>query len=167
MALFGLSTQLLTSLQSHGQMVLSVGSFVVTAYFWVVRINREREALRVYQTGTFEGTLESGHIGAWAGRLMLANRSIMPTAIVEAKVELCWQGKWLLGCINLDETNQLPWNLPAQQVAAQKLVAGFDVGPETTPEQVYADQRLRFTFLTVEGRRVVKIVETNVSPMMV
>ena len=165
MSFFDLSSPFWATVQAHLQTFLSIGSCAVTGYFWLVRINREREAVRIYQMGVLDGTLESGALGVWTGKLMLANRSIMPTGIVAGKAELYWKGRWLPGTFATSDANELPWNLSPQQVVPQKVVAIFAIGEETTRERVYEDQRIRFTFLTVEGRSVVKELQTNVGKL--
>ena len=142
------------------QMLFSAASVVFTLYFWLVRANRERVSVVVHQVGGFEGVLDGG-VGIWSGTLFVVNRSIMPTAIVAARAELWWQGRWLAGnCVSCDGS-ELPWNLPPAQAFAKAVRVAFDVGMETTRAQVYADQRLRITFVTVEGRRVTGEVRTN------
>lgn len=140
------------SLQDVLNTLFSMASFGVTVYFWFIRVNRERVSVKVYPVGPFEGTLESGGVGLWTGKLFLANRSILPTAIVEVQVELLWKGMWRSGRFFGGEGAEPPWNLKPQQVTPRLQVsAAFAVGEEVTREQIYEPQRLRFTFVTVEG----------------
>lgn len=160
LSLFALSEILSADAQEVLKLGFSGASLVVTMYFWMVRANRERVSLGIFPVGGFEGTLEPGGIGLWSGRLFLANRSILPTAIVAAQVELLWQGRWLPGHVGTGEGSELPWNLPPSQVFPKDLKAAFDLGMEISLDEVYADQRLRFTFVTVEGRSVYQEVRT-------
>ena len=148
-------------LQDFLKLGLSVGSFVVTVYFWFIRVNRERVAIGVYPAGGFEGTLESGGIGLWTGRVFLTNKSILATAVISVEVELWWNGRWVAGNAIPDLDNPLPWNLPPSQAFAKTVRAAFDLGPDTDREKVYLNQRLRFTFNTVEGVRVPVEMKTN------
>lgn len=152
--LFGTAEVLSMNIADAMKLLCSVGSLVVTLYFWFVRSNRERVAVAVYHVGGFESSLEPYGVGLWSGKIFLANRSILPTAIVRTQAELFWQGRWITGMVHLAEGCELPWNLPPSQVFAKNVTAAFDVGKETTCDQVYANQRLRFTFETVEGCRV-------------
>lgn len=155
-----LSTVLSENLQDAMKWLFSGASLLVTVYFWCVRINRERVSLRIYSDSGFEGTLESGGVGLWVGRIFVANRSILPTAIIAANVELWWDGRWQSGRVIPCDGSELPWNMPPTQVFARGLRAVFDLGEETPRERIYATQRLRFTFSTVEGCRVRQEVET-------
>ena len=92
--LFALSEIMSSDIQEVLKLGLSGISLVVTMYFWLVRANRERVSVGIFPVGHFEGTLEPGGVGQWTGRLFLANRSIMPTAIVSARVELLWKGRY-------------------------------------------------------------------------
>jgi len=158
--LFGSWWLVSAEVQEWLKMLFSAGSLVFTLYFWLVRANRERVAVAVHQVGGFEGVLDGG-IGIWSGKLFVVNRSILSTAIVAARAELWWQGRWLVGnCIPGDDC-ELPWNLPPAQAFAKTVRAAFDLGPETSRAQVYADHLLRITFVTVEGRRVRGEVRTN------
>lgn len=143
------------------KIAFSATSLLVTGYFWIVRVNRERVSLGIFPVGGFEGTLEPGHVGAWAGRIFLSNRSILPTAVIAAKAELWWNGRWIVGNAITGDGSELPWNLPPSQATSKTITTAFDVGPETTREQIYADQRLRLTFITVEGCRVTAEFRTH------
>jgi hypothetical protein len=158
--LLALSDLVSDNLQDMLKLAFSASSLVITVYFWFVRVNREKVSLKVYPDHGFEGTLEPGGVGLWTGRLFLANRSILPTAVVRVKAELWWNGRWLLGNVIPSEGSELPWNLPPSQVFARGLQAAFDVGPDTPRERVYTNQRIRFTFVTIERCRVVSEVET-------
>lgn len=145
------------------QAAMSVGSLAVTLYFWFMRANRERVQVKVYPVNGLEGTLEEGGVGCWTGRLFFANASILPTAIVAAKAELWWDGQWLSGAFHVGAGSELPWNLPPTQVFPKDVVAAFDLGKCSKRERVYAEQKLRFTFVTVEGCRIVVEVNSGAS----
>lgn len=145
------------------KLAFSAGSLLVTVYFWFVRVNRERPALGVYSAGGFEGSLDSG-FGVWRGRLFVANRSILPTAIVALRSEVYWKGRWVAGQCGTGEGSDLPWNLPPNQVFPHSLVAVFDLGADPSLEHIYANRPLRFVFTTVEGKSIVAEVESQPAP---
>jgi hypothetical protein len=149
-----------SSLQDDLKTLLSGVSFVATLYFWMVRANRERVSLGIYTAGGFEGELHPGGVGVWTGRLFIANRSTMPTAIIDLKVELYWDGYWRSGCCHALEPNDLPWNLTPSQVTAKTVTAAVTVG-DVACDRVYEPQRLRFTLVTVEGKHVTQEVRTG------
>jgi hypothetical protein len=151
------------SLQEAMKLLFSASSLVVTAYFWFVRVNRERTSIAFYAVNGFEGALEPHGLGVWTGKVFLANRSILPTAIVQARAELWWGGSWRTGNAVAADGSELPWNLPSAQVFAKNITAVFDLGPDTSREQVYANQKLRFTFETVDGSRVVWETNTDIN----
>ena len=160
MPLFAFPEVVSPAMQDFLKLGFSAGSLIVTLYFWFVRINRERVSVGLYPDRGFEGTLQPDGLGVWTGRVFLVNRSILPTAIVVAKAELWWEGRWLAGQAYPTEGSELPWNLPPSQVFARGLCAVFNLGPETPRERVYANQRIRFTFTTVERGQVREVVET-------
>jgi hypothetical protein len=143
------------------KLLFSTGSLAATLYFWLVRANRERVSVGVYAVNGFEGALDDHGLGLWTGRLFLANRSILPTAVVTIKAELYWDGRWLPGQVGTGEASELPWNLPPSQAFAKSVTAAFNLGPEATRAQVYASHRLRFTLATVEGARVTGEIRTG------
>lgn len=147
--------------QEIAKMLFSTGSLVVTLYFWFVRANRERFSVGVHVVSGFEGSLEPGGIGVWSGKVFVANRSILPTAIVAGRAELWWEGRWLAGRLAEGDGSELPWNLPASQAYAKNVVAVFDLGRGVSVERIYARQRMRLIFETVEGRNVVGKVRTG------
>jgi hypothetical protein len=149
------------SLADLMKLVFSAGSLGITAYFWFVRVNRERVSVGLFPAYGFEGTLESGGIGVWTGRLFLSNRSILPTAIISGEVELWWKKRWLKGRFYANDGHELPWNLPPSEVFVKTVSVAFDLGENTPRERVYAKRRLRFTFITVEGHRVAGELPTH------
>lgn len=159
--LFGTAEGLTSDFQEMLKLIFSGTSLVITAYFWFVRANRERVSLGIFPVDGFEGSLESGGVGLWAGRIILTNRSIVPTAVIAARAELWWDGRWVTGNVVAGDGSELPWNLPPSQATAKTLNAAFDLGLQTSREQVYADQRLRLTFITVEGYRAVGEFRTH------
>jgi hypothetical protein len=160
MLLLATSDFLPLSLQEVMKLLFSASSMAITAYFWLVRMNKEKVSLAFYGGNGFEGTLEPHGVGLWRGRIFLANRSVLPTAIVRVQVELWWEERWLTGVFHTAEGSELPWNLPPSQVFPKNIIAAFDLGPNTSCEQVYANQRLRFTFETVEGKYITGEAQT-------
>ena len=144
------------------KLAFSAGSLGVTAYFWFVRVNRERVSIGIFPAYGFEGTMESGGVGVWTGNIFLSNRSILPTAIISGEVELLWKKRWRKGRFYACAGHELPWNLPPAQVFAKTVSVAFDLGEDTPRERVYANRRLRFTFVTVEGQRISGELPTHV-----
>ena len=145
------------------KLAFSAGSLLITVYFWFVRINRERVSIGLYPAYGFEGALEHGGVGVWTGKLFLANRSILPTAIIGGEVELWWKKKWISGGFHVGDGYELPWNLPPSQVFAKTISVAFDLGANTPRERVYANRKLRFTFVTIEGVRISAELQTHVA----
>jgi hypothetical protein len=163
MRLLALVPFLSTDVEEVLKVVFSVVSLVATLYFWLVRANRERVSVAVHAVSGFEGALNDHGVGFWTGKLFLANRSILPTAIVAGRAEVWWNGRWLVGNCVANDDSELPWNLAPSQVVAKNVIAAFDLPAGTERERVYQNQRLRFTFLTVEGRQVREEIQSNVS----
>jgi hypothetical protein len=145
------------------KLAFSAGSLGVTAYFWFVRVNRERVSVGIFPAYGFEGTLEPGGVAVWTGKVFLCNRSILPTAIISGEVELWWKQRWRKGRFYANDGHELPWNLPPSQVFAKQMSVAFDLGEGTPRERVYANRRLRFTFTTIEGYRVSGELQTHVA----
>ena len=143
------------------KLLFSAGSLGVTVYFWFVRINRERVSVGVFPAGGFEGRLEPGSLGVWTGKVYLANRSILPTAVVAGEVELLVRGRWQKGGFHTPDGSELPWNLPPSQAYAKSMIAAFDLPADTPTEWVYANRKLRITLITVEGARLVNELSTH------
>jgi len=155
-----MSTLISPVVQELVKFLFSTVSLLITFYFWYVRINREKVALKVYPVGDFEGALQDNGEGIWSGRIFIANSSILPTAVVSVKAELWWDGRWLEGPCAMGEGSELPWNMPPSQVFPRDLRAAFLLPPDTTREEVYANHSLRFTFETVDGSRITTETET-------
>jgi hypothetical protein len=143
------------------QMAVSGASLLVTAYFWFIRANRERVSVGIFPVSGFEGALNGPGLGVWTGQVFLTNRSILATAILSGKAELYWEGRWITGNLVAGDGFELPWNLPPAQAYSKTIIVAFDVGVRTTAEKVYESQRIRVTFLTVEGQRVAREFRTN------
>jgi hypothetical protein len=149
------------SIQDDLKTAFSVLSLGVTAYFWFVRANRERLSVGIHQVGGFEGVLEAGQVGVWTGRVFLANRSILPTAIVDGFAEIKWNGRWQKGRLIAADESALPWNLEPSYVVAKQVTMAFQFDEQTTREQVYEDQILRIAFMTVEGRKITQEIRSS------
>src|SRR4051812_47127178 len=84
-------------------MILSLGSSLLTGYFWLVKMNRERAGLQLYRVADFKpdrlqcSDMTNKEKATWYGELFFANPSTMPAAVVSFKVELMWKGHWLPG----------------------------------------------------------------------
>src|SRR3954447_3515898 len=119
--LFGAVEVFSADAQELLKLSLSGTSLIVTAYFWFVRANRERVSLGIFPVAGFEGSLEPGGVGLWAGQIILTNRSILPTAVIAARAELWWNGRWITGNARPADGSELPWNLPPSQAFSRCL----------------------------------------------
>lgn len=140
-------------------LLLSVGSSVVTGYFWLVKMNRERAGLRLLQAGAFRpDRLQCSDVpgmdkATWYGELFLTNPSTLPAVVVRFQVQLHWQGTWIDGRLVLEKKDDVPWVVEPLRVLARSFGCSFAVPAGTTREQLQQPHRLRFTWLTVDGRQ--------------
>lgn len=149
--------------------ILAVGSAAVTAYFWLIKANRERAGVKVYQIGKFRAdrrTVPASEAPTkyrlwWSGDLFFANRSTLPSAIIGAEVSVFFRGQWIDGDFGWGEGAELPWNLPPLSVEKKPVAAFLKVQDEVEWDEVQKPHKLRFRFSTVDGRQFTKEVETN------
>jgi hypothetical protein len=152
--------------------ILAVGSALVTAYFWMIRANRERAGVKVHQASKFTSNHrerkneQDAPISRvwWDGKLFMTNRSTLPAAVFRAQVELQRDGKWVRGDFGWGEDGELPYNLAPLHVVTKKVAAFFDLEPEFSREDSYKKWQIRFTFETVEGKKIRFVVDTNFDP---
>ncbi|MGE0431438.1 MAG: hypothetical protein AB7K09_08680 [Planctomycetota bacterium] len=144
-----------------------VGSAIITCYFWLIKSNRERAGIRIYQVGKWvpntRTTAEKKIRVWWDGDLYLANVSSLANAVVGATVELKMGDGWKQGDYGWKEEHALPWNVPPQHVEKRGAAAFFEweegaIDPEKIRD---AAQKIRFTFHTVDGRKYSKVVDTG------
>jgi hypothetical protein len=124
-----------------------------TAYFWLVRIKRERPDLRAFfvehETFLAHSTVEHRHVGVKLG-LIVANYSTLPNALLGIRL---WarqkNGGWMaVENITFDAKTPLPFNVAAMQTVLVR-VAGRIAFPivddfEGTPTAMssYLDRNL-------------------------
>jgi hypothetical protein len=140
-------------------LVLSLGSSVVTGYFWLVKMNQERAGVGLFRVADFRpDRLQCSDVpgmekATWYGEVFLANRSTLPAAVIRFQVELLWNGRWLPGKLVLEKKDDVPWTVEPLRVLARSFGCAFAVDQGTTREQLARPHRLRFTYLTLDGRR--------------
>jgi hypothetical protein len=138
-------------------MLLSVASTVVTGYFWLVKMRRERAGLHLYRAAAFRpdrlqcSELPGKEKAVWYGEVFLANPSTLPAAVVRLGVQLFWKGRWLDGSLVMEKKDGLPWTVEPLRVLARSFGCAFAVEQGTTREQLLQPHQLRFTLVTVDG----------------
>ena len=144
-----------------------IGSMLVTGYFWLIKSNRERAGIKLYQIGKWmpnsRTTPEKKHRLWWDGDLYLANVSTLPNAVVGATVELRMGDKWIKGDYGWKDEHALPWNLMPQLVEKRGAAAFFEFEEGQVDVEKMRDsaQKIRFTYHTVDGRKYSKVVDTG------
>jgi hypothetical protein len=131
----------------------SVFSTACTAWFWFVRVRRERPNLTAHllehEFFLAHGTGERRSIGCKLA-VVLANNSILPDAILGARVSVrTAAGTWLpLEGLVCDASAPLPINLPPQQTGIIRLAGrvsfalSADAEGTRTALQTYLQQNL-------------------------
>ncbi len=148
------------------QTFLAVGSACVTAYFWLVKMNQERLGLKLYRVADFRpdrlqcSDLPGKEKATWYGEIYLANPSTLPAAVVRFRVQLLWGGRWIDGKLVIEKKDDLPWTVEPLRVLARGFGCSFPVEEGTTREQLSQPHKLRFIWITVDGRKQVQDVET-------
>jgi hypothetical protein len=148
-------------------LLLSIGSSLLTGYFWLVKMNQERAGLRLYRLTEFRpDRLQCSDVpgterATWYGDVVLANPSTLPSVVVQCQVQLLWQGVWLDGTRVLDKKEDVPWTIEPLRVLSRKFGCSFLVAAETPRERLQSMQRLRFILTTVDGRRQVAEMQTR------
>jgi hypothetical protein len=101
-------------------MIGTVLSFAWTAYFWLIRVKRERPDLRPYiadQEWFLGSTVgPTRQIGVKLG-VIVANYSSLPNALLSIRLWLRQrEGRWLaVEGVSFDPKTPLPFNVPAMQ----------------------------------------------------
>lgn len=141
------------------ELVLSVLSIVMTAYFWLVKARRERPHLKVFQLDAFNATLRSGReeggkrlcltqIGDCG--VLIANNSSRQSSILRFDCFVHHDGRWLEGRWGYVNNDAPPWNIPPESTISLKLACFFDVPDEY---EVTDEIELRVEFITAGGQR--------------
>jgi hypothetical protein len=153
------------------QALLSLGSAGLTAYFWLVKARRDRAGLRLVRLGDFRpdrpqcSDVPGTERAVWYGGICLANPSTLPAVVVQVRVQLHWQGRWLDGRLVLEKKDDVPWAVEPLRVLSRSLGCAFLVKEGTAREELARPQRLRFTLVTVDGRaQALKLVTCDAAP---
>ena len=120
------------------ELILSIASFGITIYFWLVQARRERPRLKVYQIGNFRATCRRHQQRDDAKRfcvqqmdncgVLIANNSTRQNSIVLFD---CWlllpNGDHYRGDWGTVGDGRPPWNIGPESTIAMGLACFFDV----------------------------------------
>lgn len=151
------------------QSFLAVGSACITAYFWMVKMNQERAGLKLYRVADFRpdrlqcSDQPGKEKATWYGEIYLANPSLLPAAVVRFQAQLLWDGRWIEGKLVIEKKDGLPWTVEPLRVLARGFGCSFDVEEGTTRERLLTPHKIRFTWVTVDGRKQSQDVDTTMT----
>jgi len=152
------------------QMLLSVGSACVTGYFWLVKANRERAGLCLYRTGDFRldrpqcCDAAEKEKAIWYGAICVANPSTLPALVVQARVQLRFEGRWLDGQLVQEKKDEAPWTIEPLRALSRSLGCAFQVPEGAVQDRLQGPQQLRFVFTLADGRQRVHALVTRETP---
>jgi hypothetical protein len=146
--------------------VLSVGSLLMTGYFWLVQSRRERPNLQFFQLSHFRATsrrhpddptkqrfclqqLEPGGV-------LVVNHSLRQNAIVVFDCYLLTPAGEIRGDWGYASSDKPPWNLPAESSLAISPAFFFDL---PSGEETPTDPSVRVEFITASGRRFTHVFQ--------
>jgi hypothetical protein len=147
-------------------MLLSVGSSVVTGYFWLIKMNQERAGLQLHRVGDFRPDrlqccdVPGMETATWYGEIILANPSTLPRSVVGFQADLFWKGRWVPAKLVMEKKENVPWTVEPLRVLTRNFGCAIPVELGTTREQLLQPHRLRFTLLMLDGRRQVREATT-------
>ena len=151
------------------QTLFAVASTCITAYFWLVKMNRERAGLKLFRVGDFRpdrlqcSDRPGKEKATWYGEVVLANPSSLPIVVIQFQVQLLWRGRWIDGRMVMERKDDPPWTVEPLRVLARKFGCAFDAEEGTAREQLLKPHALRFTWTTVDGRRNCQDVVTSLA----
>ncbi|MGE3807260.1 MAG: hypothetical protein AB7K24_21565 [Gemmataceae bacterium] len=139
---------------------LSVGSALMTSYFWLVRARRESPCLTVFQMQDFRALPRRGDPERKTKRLcfsqvspggvLVANNSVLHNSIIRFDCELKLDKQWIKGDFGWLNDEKPPWNLPPQTTIALSIACFFEVAEDyAVPE----DAEFRVAFQTISGKK--------------
>ena len=99
----------------------------------------------------------------WYGEIYLANPSSLPAAVVRFQVQLRWGDRWIDGKLVMEKKDDMPWTVEPLRVLARGVGCSFPVEEGTTREQLLQPHKLRFIWITVDGRKQVQDIDTCVT----
>lgn len=142
------------------ELLLSVASFAITGYFWLIQARRERPQLTMYQVSGFRAACRRNPQRDNCNRLcvqqldscgvLIANNSIRQNSIVMFD---CWlllpdgqeiRGDW--GSVGDDKP---PWNIGPESSASMGLACFFDVPSDFKIPDSY---QIGIAFVTASGK---------------
>lgn len=143
------------------ELVLSITSFGITIYFWLVKARRERPQLRVYQIGNFRAVCRRHQQRDDVKRLcvqqidncgvLIANNSTRQNSIVLFD---CWfllpDGEHIRGDWGTIGEDRPPWNIGPESTIAMGLACFFDVPPDF---EIPDDFDIGVEFISASGMR--------------
>ena len=143
------------------EIVLSVVSFGVTAYFWLIQARRERPRLRIYQVGGFRCVCRRHQQRDDAKRfcvqqmdscgVLIANNSTRQNSIVMFD---CWlllpDGQQVPGDWGTVDEDSPPWNIGPESSIALGIACFFDVPLDFEVPDSY---QIGVEFISASGKR--------------
>jgi len=125
----------------------SVFSTACTAYFWLIKVRRERPYLQAHlverEIYLGNGSKETRQIGIRLG-LVVANYCLLPDALLGARVLLKHKdGSWgELQQLSFDKTTPLPFNLPTLQTVMLRLNGYLTFPAQTALEEAGSSSKV-------------------------
>jgi len=154
-------TELVASIARWGispEMVVSVLSGSMTAYFWLVKARRERPDLKIFQLQNFRPSVrrnpdgEGRRLGLTqieTGGVLVANNSTRQNSIVRFECYLRDGHSWKKGHWGYLSDDKPPWNIGPESTISISPACFFEVPDDyETPD----DLRFKIEFVTVSGQ---------------
>ena len=142
------------------QSLMAAGSAAVTGYFWLMKANKERPDLKVYQLANYRAMLRRGtaeqpgkRLGLTQiepGGVMVANNSSRQNSIYRFDCYLKQPGGEIKGDWGWCHEDKPPWNIGPETTIAVSPACFFDV-PDNY--EVSDELEFRIEFVTVSGKR--------------
>jgi hypothetical protein len=111
---------------------------ILTAYFWLVRSQRERPDLRFFLAAPLDANLSRARSGA-DGRVdcgvfvkcVVANYSMLPDTLIKVRAKLLGRdGQWITCHVSTEEHTSLPINVPGMHSTLMQLILQFEAPGE-------------------------------------
>lgn len=141
------------------QMLLSVGSFLFTTYFWFVKARRERPSLQCFQLSDFRVTVrrhpedpEKKRLGLQqldTGGVLIVNHSTRQNSVVCFDCYLTTQDGEVRGDWGYSGDDKPPWNVGPESTVSFSPACFFDLPADLEPPE---DPQFRIVMVTASGR---------------
>lgn len=141
------------------QLLLSVGSFVFTTYFWFVKARREQPSLQCFQLSDFRaachrhpekaGQKRLGLQQLETGGVLIVNHSTRQNSVVCFDCYLQTERGEVLGDWGYSGDDKPPWNVGPESTIAFSPACFFDVPADY---EVPEDPKFRIVMVTASGK---------------